>query len=68
MLLLERGPTTPPVFVKLRGELTEEGGGECAPLGKTHLGVVWVLERYQFCISFESSKSLFEDIRLRGNA
>ena len=28
MLLLERGPTTPPVFVKLRGELTEEGGGE----------------------------------------
>ena len=27
MLLLDRGSTTPPVFVKLRGELTEEGGG-----------------------------------------
>ena len=28
MLLLDRGSTTPPVFVKLRGELKEEGGGK----------------------------------------
>ena len=38
MLLLERGPTTPPVFVKLRGELTEEGGGRVT--GRNRMGAV----------------------------